>query len=321
MTRPSPRVLVVGGGVIGLSAGVRLLEEGFGVELWARESAERCVSGVAAALWYPYHARPAERVRDWGAAAWRRFVELAEEPQSGVRILEGFEFGPNAQEVTWATPGGPGVRNARPEELPAGERRGIAWRLPVIEMPLYLVWLRGRFVALGGRYVEREAQSLEEALEACDVVVNATGLGARELADDPEMFAIRGQILRVAREGAERALVDDRDPAGLTYVVPRSRDVILGGVAEEGVEDLAVDPEQTRAILARCAALDPSLARREVLEVKVGLRPGRTTVRLEAERRGDKLLVHDYGHGGAGVTLSWGCADEVVELVRRFLRR
>lgn len=316
MASPPRSVLVLGGGVIGLSAGVRLLEEGFGVELWARERGERCVSGVAAALWYPFHARPAERVRAWGAAAWRRFVELAADPATGVCLLEGLEVGPSAAEVPWTAPGGPTVRDARPDELPAGETRGVVWCLPVIEMPTYLAWLRGRFLALGGRYVEREAQGLDEALAACAVVVNATGLGARELAHDPEVFAIRGQILRVARKGAERALVDDRDPAGLTYVVPRSRDVILGGVAQEGVEDLAVDPEQSRAILARCAALDPGLARREVLEVKVGLRPGRTTVRLEAERRGARLIVHDYGHGGAGVTLSWGCADEVVELVR-----
>ena len=43
----------------------------------------------------------------------------------------------------------------------------------------------------------------------------------------------------------------------------------------------------------------------------VGVRPARPAVRLE--RAGD--VVHCYGHGGAGVTLSWGCADEVIRLV------
>lgn len=347
MAPAPPPLLVIGGGVIGLSAGVRLLEAGLGVELWAREEAERSVSGVAAALWYPYHARPAERVRRWGAASWRRFCELArEEPASGVRLVEGLELGPAVEDLAWTVEGGPTARPARPEELPVGQTRGVAWRLPVIEMPLYLPWLRRRFEELGGIYVRREAESLEAALAGRSVVVNATGLAARELTGDEQLFAIRGQVVSVARSGSgrpcrsnssdfgggaprprqnrkncygtvfERVLVDDRDPTGMTYVVPRSGDVVLGGVAEEGSESLVVDPDQTRGILARCTALEPALAGRRVLDVRVGLRPGRSTVRLEAERRGAQRIVHDYGHGGAGVTLSWGCADEVVELVR-----
>ena len=37
-------------------------------------------------------------------------------------------------------------------------------------------------------------------------------------------------------------------------------------------------------------------------------------VRLELERRGSSRIIHCYGHGGAGVTVSWGCAEEVAEL-------
>jgi len=83
----------------------------------------------------------------------------------------------------------------------------------------------------------------------------------------------------------------------------------------EGDADLEPHPETTAAILERCCALEPGLAGARVLSVGVGLRPGRPTVRLESERRGAKTVVHDYGHGGAGVTLSWGCAAEVCERV------
>jgi D-amino-acid oxidase len=48
-----------------------------------------------------------------------------------------------------------------------------------------------------------------------------------------------------------------------------------------------------------------------VVSVAVGLRPARPSVRLEAEGR----VVHCYGHGGAGVTLAWGCAVEVAALL------
>jgi D-amino-acid oxidase len=42
----------------------------------------------------------------------------------------------------------------------------------------------------------------------------------------------------------------------------------------------------------------------------VGLRPARPALRLEAERIGNATVIHNYGHGGAGFTLSWGCAEE-----------
>ena len=44
-----------------------------------------------------------------------------------------------------------------------------------------------------------------------------------------------------------------------------------------------------------------------------GLRAAAKHIRHEV---GDKLLVHNYGHGGAGVTLSWGCAEEAADLLR-----
>ncbi|WP_333605303.1 FAD-dependent oxidoreductase [Novosphingobium sp.] len=49
----------------------------------------------------------------------------------------------------------------------------------------------------------------------------------------------------------------------------------------------------------------------------VGVRPWRAgTFRLELETTGGKHLVHNYGHGGAGITMSWGCAVEVRDIVR-----
>ena len=55
--------------------------------------------------------------------------------------------------------------------------------------------------------------------------------------------------------------------------------------------------------------------RLEHLRTIVGLRPYRKNgFRLEAEQRDDKLIAHNYGHGGCGVTLSWGTAEIAVEL-------
>jgi D-amino-acid oxidase len=101
--------------------------------------------------------------------------------------------------------------------------------------------------------------------------------------------------------------------------VPRIHDIVLGGTYEENNESLEVDHDETQAILRRCAKLAPDLpavTKKDIINVVCGLRPIRSSVRVEAERISpDRLLVHNYGHGGAGVTLSWGCATEVVRLI------
>jgi D-amino-acid oxidase len=78
---------------------------------------------------------------------------------------------------------------------------------------------------------------------------------------------------------------------------------------------LQVDPALTQDILRRCTRIDPSLRDAEILAQPVGLRPGRHEVRLECEAISDSCaILHNYGHGTIGYTLSWGCAQEVVEL-------
>ena len=132
------------------------------------------------------------------------------------------------------------------------------------------------------------------------------------------MTPIRGQIVRVRNPGLERCLLDEGNPEGLTYIVSRSEDCILGGTAEEGRWDTEPDPGIAAAIVDRCVALEPRLSGAPVLEHKVGLRPGCPEIRLEREDLTNRAFcVHNYGHGGAGVTLSWGCAEEALRLVQQ----
>ena len=131
--------------------------------------------------------------------------------------------------------------------------------------------------------------------------------------DDDEIYPIRGQIIRIKAEIKDMYL--DQQIESLTYIVPRSQDVVLGGVAQQGNWDLNTDLSDHEAILEKCGAIIPEIRDAEIIEDLVGLRPGRTEVRLEKEYIQGRPLVHNYGHGGSGVTLSWGCADEVVELV------
>ncbi|MGW7516542.1 FAD-dependent oxidoreductase [Streptomyces sp. NPDC054796] len=300
-------VIVLGGGVIGLTTAVLLAERGMPVRVWGRDPGPETTSSVAGGLCWPYRIEPERQALDWSVRAFRNFAWLAEQPGlTGVRLVPGFmrdgEVPPE-----WAALVGP---------------RTLA---PLIDMRAYLPYLRGRLERAGGRYERRTVTTLDEAAGAtasgagggAGVVVNCTGLGARELVPDPLMRPVRGQIVVVENPGVEEWYADPvSDPVHTTYILPQPFGAVLGGTAQDGSGDTVPDPATAEAIIRRCARVHPALAHARVLEHRVGLRPYRPRVRLEAERLpGGTLCVHNYGHGGAGVTVSWGCAVDAARLV------
>jgi D-amino-acid oxidase len=306
------RVLVVGAGVIGLSCAVRLLERGHDVAVVARDLPLETTSAVAAAIWYPYLAHPPERVDAWARTTYAELARLAEDPTTasaaGVVLRPGTEVLREPAPMPPFVMAVPGAAVA--SDVPDGYRSGWTFDAPVVEMPVYLRWLAGRVEELGGTLTRMALAALPDRAE---VVVDASGLGARRLADDATVTPVRGQVLYVEQVGVDRWWLDD---AGPTYVVPRSRDVVVGGTEEHGEWDRTPQPQVAAQVLARAVALEPALRRARVLGHRVGLRPARPTVRLEEGRSASGTrVVHCYGHGGAGVTLSWGCADEVAALV------
>ena len=275
------RVIVVGAGVVGLSCAVRLLEAGHRVDVVARDLPLETTSAVAAAICYPYRAAPQGRVDAWTARSYAAFEAIAGDPEAGVRMLDGTE-----------------LLDEGPHSLTT----------PVVEMPVYLRWLGQRVLALGGTVTRLNLPALPDG---GDLVVNCAGLGARLLGADASVVPVSGQVVYVEQFGLDRWWLDTRTPEGPTYVIPRSRDVVVGGTDVEGDWSRTPSSEVAENILARGARLVPGLASARVVRHKVGLRPVRPEVRLEREGR----VIHCYGHGGAGVTLSWGCADEVAGLV------
>lgn len=294
----------MGAGVTGLSCAVRLAEAGHRVDVLARDLPLETTSVVAAALWYPYRALPQDRVTAWAAVSYDEFVELAGDPRTGVAMRHGTELFTQRQPDPWWAAAVPELRRVA---RPAGPYRdGWSFVAPVVEMPVYLGWLRDVVHERGGSITRMALAGLPTG---GDVVLNCAGLGARLLAGDREVTPVRGQVVLVEQFGLDRWWLD---PAGPTYVVPRRDEVVVGGTALEGEWSRTPDPDVTDQILARAARLVPGVAAARVLRVAVGLRPARPSVRLEREGR----VVHCYGHGGAGVTLSWGVAAEVRDLVR-----
>ena len=295
------RAIVAGAGVVGLTCAVRLLESGHRVDVLARDLPLETTSAVAAALWYPFRALPQDRVTAWSGASYAEFVGLAGEPDTGVRMVTGTEVFARRTADPWWRAAVPSLD--RETALPRGSVDGWTFLTPVVEMPVYLRWLARRVEELGGTITRMNLSALPEG----ELVVDCAGLGARLLAADRTVVPVRGQVLTVAQVGLDHWWLD---AAGPTYVVPRAADIVVGGTDEEGDWSRTPSPETAREILARATRLVPALEGARVLRHKVGLRPVRPAVRVE--RVGD--VVHCYGHGGAGVTLSWGTADEVVAL-------
>ena len=313
-------VAVVGCGVIGLTTGVRLQEAGLTVRIVARELPLETTSNVAAAIWYPYRAFPQNRVLEWGSQTFDVFEELAATQSTGIRMREVKELFRIGVPDPWWMHAVRQLRHCDATELPAGFVDGFVFTTPVAEMPIYLTYLMRRFQAGGGVIEQRDVGVLADVASDERVIVHCAGVGAKGLAPDSSVTPIRGQVVCVHNPGIDQVLLDEGNPDGITYIVPRSADCILGGTAEVGADGLEPDPEIARGILHRCIELEPRLHEARVLSHKVGLRPGRPSIRLETVELPDaRPCIHNYGHGGAGVTLSWGCADEVVRLVRTVL--
>jgi D-amino-acid oxidase len=297
------RILVVGAGVIGLTSALRLLEAGHRVDVVARDLPLETTSAVSAAFWYPYRALPQDKVTSWSKTSYAVFDALADtDPESGVAMVEGTEIFKRREPDPWWISAVPSLD--RQTALPHGYVDGWTFVSPIIEMPVYLPWLAARVEALGGTITRLNLKSLPTGP---DLVVNCSGLGARLLAADRSVVPVRGQVVCVEQTGLNRWLVEPEAP---TYVFPRSHDIVIGGTDDEGDWSRTPSPETAAAMLRRAEVLLPELRGAKVLRHKVGLRPVRPAVRLER----DGAVIHCYGHGGAGVTLSWGVADEVVAL-------
>lgn len=306
------RVTVVGGGVVGLTAALVLARAGHSVRCVRDAPVADTTSAVAGGLWFPYHVEPREKVLAWGRVALDRFTALARDPDSGVAVREGVVVERGGADRWW-TAAVPSWRPAALHELPPGATGGVAAVVPLVTMPVYLPWLETRCVEAG--VVLEVGHVTDLSAVRADVVVLAAGLRSGPLVGDRSGTASRGQVALLANPGLTRWVVDDDHPDGMVYVLPHPGWVVCGGTDVAGDWDTEPDPEVHEAILRRARQVVPELADAQVLGSRVGLRPVSPEVRLTASLLDGRPVVTCYGHGGAGVTLSWGCADDVVRLV------
>jgi D-amino-acid oxidase len=311
-------VLVVGAGVNGLTTGICLAEAGLSVTIRTDALPGQTTSAAAGAVWGPVKVGPPERVLRWGQVGLEALTKLAAEPGTGVQMGSGREVSRKPIEPHYWTELLPGLRMCEQSELPAGFTTGWHYDTPLADMPVYLGYLRARFERAGGTIEVSPVASLAELAGAAPVVVNCSGVAARDLVPDPAVVPVRGQVVLAANPGIEEFLISrDEEPPWIVYMFPHGDTVLLGGTNDEGNWDKEPKPQIAERIVAQCSAIDPRLRAAPILAHRVGLRPFRPEVRLESEPFGAGVLWHNYGHGGGGISLSWGCAAEVADGVLR----
>lgn len=312
------RVTVLGGGVIGLTSALALKQAGHEVSIVAARTGAEITSAAAGAVWFPFHASPPELVNPWALATHRWLTALSvEAPGAGVDLLEFFQYVDDDSRPWYAdaVPGLTLVRSGMPGVDGAPRKARVAWhfRAPRVEPALFMPWIER---VIGVPIESREVGSLDEI--RADVVVNCTGLGARRLTGDRELRAVYGGI--VVTEPGEMdmsvSVSDDRLEGQVFYSIPRRAEMVLGGSTEPCEDDRAttIDSALESAILERCRAAGMTPGR--VIRSYGGLRPFRSRIRVERDASNPRI-VHNYGHGGSGYTLCWGCALDVVSIIGR----
>ena len=325
------RVAIVGAGVSGLTCGVVFAERGHRTTIFAKEIGQQTTSAVAGALWFPYDVEPVDKAIPWALETYQTLIDLARNAESGVSMIELRQLSRigEIQIPDWAVPLGARVVPSEVENGAAGEAAtwtgsggiksgefttGFAITVPLVDTTIYLDHLANRFLKADGQITENvRLENLEDVDPKFDLVINCAGIGARELVHDADLEPHRGQVAIVPRiKDLRYAVVCDDAP--LMYAIPRLNDCVFGGTNELS-DDLAADSATTERIVVECSRV-LNIEKPNILAERVGLRPFRKSgVRVERNHlRDGRTVVHNYGHGGSGFTLSWGCAEEVFDL-------
>jgi D-amino-acid oxidase len=337
------RVAVVGGGVVGLTC-ANELAKAFDVRVVADKFGVETDSINATAIWHVYLVPETTQVLKWAERTLARFLEIGKDhATAAIELVEGVELFRRGigTRPSWAhippifeflSEGDLKKYNQLDDEFLTEKEKvsllenpvlwGYRIQAPAVSMDRYLAWLEKTARDAHVAFVRRRLVSLNELASDCDAIVNCSGFGARELVGDTNFVVYKGQyfILKGDASAPRDYVGDDDHPGGMAYMIPRCGEVLIGGCAEQGVEnrDLTLSFED---VIRRAGLYVPWLRTRKPSDQArapvVGIRPSRENgVRLEIDRTSYGVpVIHNYGHGGSGFSLSWGCAESVASLL------
>jgi len=341
MSNSKPRIAIVGAGVIGLSVGLCLTEM-YGQQLDLTINAERfspdTTSDSAGAIFVPggnYVPGGSDSFEQdavkWEIRTFNRLKYLNKtfgEDKTGIQLTPSYKYYKEKQPTPWFKDllidfKELSKSEAKARNLPHTRFKTIwSFYTFLIRGETYLPWMMKKIKENGGLIVQYKVESLSE-LSGYDIVINCTGLGARELVGDESLFPVQGQLVVVKAPWVKTMHHNrEHDLSNIAYVLPRKDVVLLGGTSEPFNWSTTPDPKTAEAIYEKCLELVPELKGAEVIGGWACLRPIRYRVRLELETHPNSpMVIHNYGHGGHGIILSWGCALDTVELVQECLQK
>jgi D-amino-acid oxidase len=307
-------VAIVGAGISGMSVAYLLINKGFTVIVYAKAFPPDTTSNKAAAFWFPYHIRNDKRGIEWCNTSYRYYQAFAQRPETGIsmqQLNKVLRKDVEEEEPVWTDFMPEGSYCLLPEsKLPEGFARIYNVKVPLIETQIFLPWLQQQLQKDGVIFKLQEITSLEELAVRYDTIINCAALGARKLCSDESVIPVRGQVALLSPGGSSSIYLDNEK---LLYVVPRKDATIVGGTYENNVYEEAVESSTINQILENAYEALPLLKEKKLIGSWAGLRPYRKEVRVEKEPY--RNIIHNYGHGGSGFTLAFGCAEAVFAML------
>lgn len=311
--RCQPKIAVIGAGVIGLACIVKFINSGYrSITLIAEKFSPDTTSNLAAAVSFPNKSYSKPEI-NWYQQNLVELNKFLAHNGMGVSRLPYIELCKAEADTITSK-----YISEYDYQIPEGYDFKYAENIFLINSVIHMNYLMNFMKEQKIPIEIKKIKDIKELTKDFEIIINCTGLGARDLVKDEKVFPLRGQIIILSKPKSLNFCIGEL-AENITYIIPRSEDCIIGGTAEENNWDLKPDSNTTHLILDRAMQLYPPFKNEKLIDVKVGLRPMREKIRLNAEKLRGSLIIHNYGHGGEGYSFAWGCAQAVNDLLTEYL--